>query len=441
MCELRSRAPVPSESFSDSLYHDLRDLDECELVLLQSTWANLLLSDSIRSDLIRSDSAGDVFQSMRKVLIDLRPIRFKTQEFSGSDEVPSFLFKCLYDTVMKAGIAAIVRGTRLDSHDQIESEQSETPLPISKEKLDSHNQIESEQSETPLPISREKLDSHDQIESEQSGTSLPIPREKLDSHDQIEFEQSRASLPIPKEKLAFHYQIESEQSETPLPIPKEKLDFHYQIKSEQSGTPLPIPGEKLDSHYRKSTTKIKRGLSGFVNGLRTSAFPDTGAAENVVSAAFAEERQLEIKNNPSNFRLGNSRVTQSIGKEVSFALVKSQDRITFSSVNADNYFVSKGTVRMRWAFAEEATKPFDIICHVLPICIYDLILGGKFLVATETLAKYRRRVTQCVFTSVNMLHFNLLYDGHQTLEVEGRLGDHLTCAIADTGAERNVMDL
>lgn len=96
---------------------------------------------------------------------------------------------------------------------------------------------------------------------------------------------------------------------------------------------------------------------------------------------------------------------------------------------------------MRWAFAEEPTKPIQITCHVLPVCTYDLILGSRFLAATETLVKYRRRVTECAFTMLNVFHLNLLGNGHQGLEVEGRLGDHPTSAVADTGAERNVIDL
>ena len=96
---------------------------------------------------------------------------------------------------------------------------------------------------------------------------------------------------------------------------------------------------------------------------------------------------------------------------------------------------------MRWAFAEEPIKPINIICHVLPICTYDLILGSKFLAATETLVKYRRRVTECAFAVLDVFHLNLLDDGHQALVLDGRVGDHPTCALADTGAERNVMDL
>ena len=60
--------------------------------------------------------------------------------------------------------------------------------------------------------------------------------------------------------------------------------------------------------------KIKRGLPGFVNGSRTSALADTGAAQNVVSAAFVRERGLSINNNQSHFKVGNSKIVQSIGK-------------------------------------------------------------------------------------------------------------------------------
>lgn len=95
------------------------------------------------------------------------------------------------------------------------------------------------------------------------------------------------------------------------------------------GDKLPPVDELREEKGHIFTIKIKRGLSGFVNGSRTSALPDTGASENVVSVAFAEERQLEIKNNPTRFRLGNSKVTQSIGNKISFAPIASRDRITY----------------------------------------------------------------------------------------------------------------
>ena len=64
----------------------------------------------------------------------------------------------------------------------------------------------------------------------------------------------------------------------------------------------------------REVSKIKRGLPGFVNGSRTSALADTGAAQNIVSAAFVREKGLSIKEDQGRFRLGNSKITQSVGK-------------------------------------------------------------------------------------------------------------------------------
>lgn len=98
-----------------------------------------------------------------------------------------------------------------------------------------------------------------------------------------------------------------------------------------------------------------------------------------------------------------------------------------------------GTVSLSWAFSEKPKEIIDIICHVLPQCAYDLILGSKFLTATETFSKHRRRLVDCVFSTSNVSHLNFLDGGRQTLD--GKVGAYQVSAIPDTGAERNVMNL
>ena len=61
-------------------------------------------------------------------------------------------------------------------------------------------------------------------------------------------------------------------------------------------------------------SKTKRGLSGFANGSRISAFPDTGSTRNVVSEAFVRELKLDVNGSPCEFKLGNSQTTKSIGE-------------------------------------------------------------------------------------------------------------------------------
>ena len=147
-----------------------------------------------------------------------------------------------------------------------------------------------------------------------------------------------------------------------------------------------------------------------MNGSRLSVLADTGAAQNVISAAYLKERNRPIHFSQSSFRLGNSAVVDSIG-----------------------------TVTIDYSFAEEPSRVFKLLCYVLPHCVYDLILGNAFLTATETMSKFRRRLTRCVFSVVNMFHLNFLGNGSQRLE--GFLADqYIALAAPDTGAERNVMD-
>jgi hypothetical protein len=60
-------------------------------------------------------------------------------------------------------------------------------------------------------------------------------------------------------------------------------------------------------------TKIKRGLSGFINKTRVSAVADPGSAQNIISAAYAFEKKLTIKCTFNSFQLGNSKTTNSMG--------------------------------------------------------------------------------------------------------------------------------
>ena len=96
---------------------------------------------------------------------------------------------------------------------------------------------------------------------------------------------------------------------------------------------------------------------------------------------------------------------------------------------------------MEWSFDDNPSAVFPIICDVLPSCTYDLILGDHFLAATETLSRFQYRLTQCIPSATHRYpRFSLLGGGCQRLR--GTLADvHSVHAIADTGAECNVIDL
>ena len=67
-------------------------------------------------------------------------------------------------------------------------------------------------------------------------------------------------------------------------------------------------------------------------------------------------------------------------------------------------------------------------------------MGNGFLRATATLVRYRHRLTQCLFPlTSNFAHFGFLGEKQR---LRGTIGDVFdVLAVADTGAERNVMDM
>ena len=72
----------------------------------------------------------------------------------------------------------------------------------------------------------------------------------------------------------------------------------------------------IDTRQINRLSKVKRGLPGFVNGKKKSALADTGAAQNVISDAYAKEMKLQVKDSPSLLRLGNRKGTRSLGKQI-----------------------------------------------------------------------------------------------------------------------------
>ena len=71
---------------------------------------------------------------------------------------------------------------------------------------------------------------------------------------------------------------------------------------------------RLVTSFGNKVAKIKRGLPGFIDGYRTSALAVTGTANDVISAAFAREKGLVLKEKAAVFRLGNSERVRSADK-------------------------------------------------------------------------------------------------------------------------------
>jgi hypothetical protein len=174
--------------------------------------------------------------------------------------------------------------------------------------------------------------------------------------------------------------------------------------------------------------KIKRGIRGFANGHPTTGIADTGAAQNVVSLAFAQNLGLDIEPSTHEFQFGSSKQIISLGE-------------TFPQNIASRaqLKVTTGTVQFQWAFSEDSRGETTLNCHVLKTCIYDLILGRMFFAETQTLSRYQHRFSQCAFPISKSFKFGLL--GETFRRIEETLGSHgHVLALPDTGAERNLID-
>ena len=95
--------------------------------------------------------------------------------------------------------------------------------------------------------------------------------------------------------------------------------LNYYIDAEEFTLVYPhAEARKLDvagspSSFRQGNLKLKRGLSGTIDGLEVAALADTGAARNFVSSNFVRARRLDVVGSPSSFRQGNSTLARSLG--------------------------------------------------------------------------------------------------------------------------------
>ena len=98
----------------------------------------------------------------------------------------------------------------------------------------------------------------------------------------------------------------------------ESADLLSNRSAEKYEASDPLEAQRDTIRVLNKISKMKRGLSGFVNGSSKSAMADTGSAQNIVSASYVKEMKLPIQGSPSSFRLGNLQKTKSIGKSGSF---------------------------------------------------------------------------------------------------------------------------
>ena len=167
---------------------------------------------------------------------------------------------------------------------------------------------------------------------------------------------------------------------------------------------------RLDTEPTKPSKPFEEPtINGRLLDIDVSAFPDTGAATNFISLAYARKHGLRIDLNT------RKRVKVGDGSTIRVA----------------------GTTTLPFTFAGEPEE-HNLTFHVLRKSVHDVILGSTFLRASETFTRFAhrvgRKIREAVSRGIRRVHFL----GSQQY-VSGRVNGVRVDAVPDTGADVSVM--
>ena len=169
------------------------------------------------------------------------------------------------------------------------------------------------------------------------------------------------------------------------------------------GGPVYVEEDFLPESFTVSANLKQYYVTGEVNGKSVEAFPDSGADESFVSATFASELGLKPKRRSQRkVRLANQKTVQ-----------------------------SPGYVELNWKFdGEEGSQILK--CWILPSCVHGLIVGNRFMRASDTLTKFFNRIKSRILPS-RKPKVRLL--GREQQRVRGSLNGSGIAAMPDTGSD------
>jgi hypothetical protein len=182
---------------------------------------------------------------------------------------------------------------------------------------------------------------------------------------------------------------------------------YSQARDTTVGTQQPKPKESF-SHGRDVRFEIPCQLESH----SASALGDYAAKRNFMKEEYATKLGFSINRNVVR------KVTVGSGKEV----------------------ITVGTASVPFRFKGEHDV-HNLIFHLLPNCIHNIILGKPFLKLTKTFsnfANFSRRVKENIAKNISQAH--VLYLGASTPMFEGSVNGQVQTALADSGSRVLIMD-
>lgn len=152
-----------------------------------------------------------------------------------------------------------------------------------------------------------------------------------------------------------------------------------------------------------------RRLRVIVKGKLISGIGDTGSKVTIVSEERCRELGARMVSNPEWISLGNQR------------------RI-----------FSPGSALLTIAFLDTPDEITTVVARVVKEFSFNILLGNRFLEATQTMTQYIHRFVRCLFSTRNLWSFYRMGETYQRFN--GTMGNQvLFQALADTAARRNIM--
>lgn len=190
--------------------------------------------------------------------------------------------------------------------------------------------------------------------------------------------------------------------ETELSIP---VTLTHEINSQHS-----VPLGQSRQPWANATFVYEPEILGFLDGQFITAFPDNASARNLVSHEFAKRNRLNVNSS------AKGKLQTAAGSKVN----------------------TLGTVTVPFQFSGELDIHMQEF-HVLPRCLYDVILGSPFLRMTKTFTHFAHRIVKKLRSVSSKLR--VCFTGSPQQMLAGWADGESTLALPDTGSDVCLMSL
>ena len=170
----------------------------------------------------------------------------------------------------------------------------------------------------------------------------------------------------------------------------------------------------------RSSPQYTYEVSGLLNEQPSSAFPDTGSDQNLLSRDYAHRNGIAIapdSNGTTHIKSADGRLIPTIG-----------------------------TAQVSWSFDDSPHEQYMLVFHVLNQCVHDVLLGHPFLLETNTTTL--NRIKRYTVNATSLSSTGAVYDIHAAsgirpgqCTIDGHLAGESIKTLADTGAQVNIISL